>query len=150
MALLPFIDRKLGRGEGGVTEMTTNNGSDPTARHLPPGYRSCSLFTVKAIHSLAFFVIQSAICYLVYSGLTHQTDRRAGIAVAIATGESLIYAGNGFRCPLRRLAEGLGAERGTVTDIFLPGWLASNIARIYGPLFAFGLFLHTRNVLLGR
>jgi len=34
--------------------------------------------------------------------------------------ESLIFAGNGFRCPLTRIAERLGAERGSVTDIYLP------------------------------
>ena len=105
------------------------------AKDIPSWARAPALVGVKAVHSLAFFVIQSAICYLVYSGLRGQTDRRAAIAAAIATGETLIYAGNGFRCPLTGLAEDLGAARGSVTDIFLPRWLASNIARIYGPLF---------------
>jgi len=114
---------------------------------LPSWARSPALFGVKAVHSIAFFVIQSAICYLVYAGFRRQTDRRAAIAAAIATGETLIYAGNGFRCPLTGLAEDLGAARGAVTDIFLPRWLASNIARIYGPLFVLALVLHARNVM---
>lgn len=113
---------------------------------LPGWARGPALFGVKAVHSLAFLVIQSAICYLVYSGLRGPTDRRAAVAGAIATGETLIYAGNGCRCPLTGLAEDLGAARGTVTDIFLPRWLARNIARIYGPLFAFGLLLNARNL----
>jgi hypothetical protein len=33
-----------------------------------------------------------------------------------------------------------------VTDIFLPKWLADNIAIIYTPLLAAGLLLHLRNL----
>jgi hypothetical protein len=68
------------------------------------------------------------------------------VAAGIAIGETLIYVGNGFRCPLTTLAEDLGSEHGAVTDIFLPKWLASNIANIYGPLLGFAVFLHARNV----
>jgi hypothetical protein len=57
-----------------------------------------------------------------------------------------VYAGNGFRCPLTGLAEELGAKRGSVTDIFLPKWLASNIARTYVPIFVAALILHGKNL----
>ena len=112
--------------------------------------RAGLLFAVKSVHSLAFFVIQSAILYLVYSGWRGRTDRRAAAALAIATAESVVFAGNGFRCPLTGLAEELGSERGSVTDIFLPGWLASNIANIYVPLLALGVSLHGRNIIQRR
>lgn len=102
---------------------------------------------MKLVHSIIFFVLQSAIGYLIYLGLRGETNRRAAIAAAAVGVESLIYAGNGFRCPLTGLAEDLGAARGSVTDIFLPRWLASNVARIYGPLFALGLCLHGRNLI---
>src|SRR4051794_16176668 len=98
------------------------------------GDRPLALVAVKAIHSLAFFAIQSAIFFLLYKGLRHESDKHAAIACAIATGESIIYAANGFRCPLTSLAEDLGADRGSVTDIFLPRWLAANVANIYTPL----------------
>ena len=104
------------------------------------------LLAVKTVHSLIFLVLQSAIGYLIYIGLKGDTNRRTAIVAAAVSGECLIYVGNGFRCPLTGLAEGLGAARGSVTDIFLPKWLASNIARIYGPLFALGLYLHARNL----
>jgi hypothetical protein len=112
--------------------------------------RAAVLFAIKAFHSLAFFVIQSAILYLLYAGIRGRSDRRAAQAAGIATAESLIYAANGFRCPLTGLAERLGAERGSVTDIFLPGWLARNVANIYTPLFALGLLLHARNRVRAR
>jgi hypothetical protein len=108
--------------------------------------RAFALFGVKAVHSVAFWVIQSAIFFLVYKGLKGESDRAAAGAAGIAIGETLIYVGNGFRCPLTTLAEDLGSEHGAVTDIFLPDWLASNIARIYGPMLAFAILLHARNI----
>jgi hypothetical protein len=104
------------------------------------------LFGVKAVHSVAFFVIQSAIVYLVFKGWRRETDARVGIATAIACGETAVFVGNGFRCPLTGLAEDLGAEHGQVTDIFLPKRLADNIANIYAPLLLLGLVLHGRNL----
>lgn len=108
------------------------------------------LFLVKAVHSAIFLVLQSAIVYLLVKGVRGETDRRAGAAAALVGGECLVYAANGFRCPLTGLAEGLGAERGSVTDIFLPSWLASNVANIYGPAYALALLLHCRNLLRRR
>ena len=40
--------------------------------------------------------------------------------------ESLVFVANGFRCPLTDVAESLGAEHGSVTDIYLPAWFARN------------------------
>lgn len=112
--------------------------------------RRLLLFLVKAFHSAAFLAIQSAIFYLVYKGARRESDGKAAVAAGIAGAETLIYAGNGFHCPLTGLAEELGSEHGQVTDIFLPKWLADNIANIYGPLFAAGLMLHARNLLQRR
>lgn len=107
------------------------------------------LVGVQAVHSAAFWIIQTAILYLLYAGLRGRTDRRAAAAATIAVGESLVYAGNGFRCPLTDLAEGLGAESGQVTDIWLPKRLADNIANIYVPILAVALLLHARNLRRG-
>lgn len=101
---------------------------------------------VKAVHSVAFLVLQTAILYLLYKGIRRESDHRARAAAVLVGAECAIYAGNGFRCPLTGLAEDLGAESGSVTDIFLPRWLAANIARIYFPLFVIALVLHGRNL----
>jgi len=101
---------------------------------------------VKAVHSLAFWILQSAILYLLYKGLRAESDRKAAAAAVLVGGECAIYAGNGFRCPLTGLAEDLGAESGSVTDIFLPDWLARNIANIYAPMYFVALALHARNL----
>jgi hypothetical protein len=82
--------------------------------------RPVALASIKAVHTLAWLSIESCLVYLFYAGLRRQSDRRAAVAAAVVTAESLIFAANGFRCPLTKLAVKFGAERGGVTDIFLP------------------------------
>lgn len=113
---------------------------------LPRASKRPLYIAVKAVHSVAFWILQTAILYLLYKGIRRESDGRARAAAALVGAECAIYAGNQFRCPLTGLAEDLGAESGSVTDIFLPSWLASNIARIYFPLFLIALFLHGRNI----
>jgi hypothetical protein len=59
---------------------------------------------------------------------------------------SCVFAGNGFRCPLTRVAERLGAEHGSVTDIYLPRWFARNLPAIHVPLIGLAGYLHVRNL----
>jgi hypothetical protein len=60
-------------------------------------------------------------------------DRRAAIAARVVASESLIFAANGFRCPPTQVAERVGAERRSVTDIYLPYWFAHNLPAIHVP-----------------
>jgi hypothetical protein len=108
--------------------------------------KRCAIVGIKAVHSAAFAVIQSAILYMLYKGARRETDGKVAAASAIALGECVVYAANGFRCPLTDLAEKLGSEHGAVTDIFLPKWLAANVARIYTPLLVLAVALHLRNL----
>jgi hypothetical protein len=105
-----------------------------------------ALRAIKAIHTLAWFSIEACMVYVLYAGFAGQSDRRAGIAAGVVAAESLIFAGNGFRCPLTQIAERLGAERGSVTDIYLPRWFARNLPAIHVPLIGLAAFLHVRNL----
>jgi len=64
----------------------------------------------------------------------------------LVAGESLIYLANGVHCPLAGLAQSLGAENGSVTDIYLLDRFARNLPVIHVPLIALGVFLHGRNM----
>jgi len=105
-----------------------------------------ALRAVKAAHTLAWFSIEACMMYVLYTGFARRSDRRAGIAAAVVAAESLIFAGNGFRCPLTQAAERLGAERGPVTDIYLPRWFARSLPAIHVPLIGLAGFLHARNL----
>ena len=84
--------------------------------------------------------------YVLWAGFRKQSDRRAAIAAGVVATESLILAANGFRCPLTELAERVGAENGSVTDIYLPRWFAHNLPAIHVPLIALAGYLHRRNL----
>jgi hypothetical protein len=68
----------------------------------------------------------------------------------VVTGEALVYAVNGFRCPLTDLAERLGSEHASVADIYLPRWLESHLPQTIGPIFAAAMVLHARNIIESR
>lgn len=59
--------------------------------------------------------------------------------------ETLIFAGNGFRCPPTQVAERLGDGAASVTDIYLPRWFAHNLRAIHVPVGLAG-FLPARNL----
>ena len=84
--------------------------------------------------------------YVLYAGLRGRT----GIAGGIVAGEALVFAGNGFRCPLTDLAERYGAHSGSVTDIYLPKWFAHNMPAIHAPLLVLMTYLHARNLWRSR
>lgn len=58
----------------------------------------------------------------------------------------MIFLANGFRCPLAGIAERVGAERGSVTDIYLPYWFAHNLPAIHVPLILLAGCLHGLNL----
>jgi hypothetical protein len=110
----------------------------------PP--RPVALAALKLVHTFAWFSIESCMIYVVWSGLRRRSDRRVAIAAGVVTGESMVFAANGFRCPLTDVAERIGAERGSVTDIYLPHWLAHNLPAIHVPLIMLAGYLHGRNL----
>ena len=57
-------------------------------------------------------------------------------------GETAVFVGNGCTCPLTPIAERLGAERGSVADIYLPGWFARRLPLIAGAALVGGLTLN--------
>jgi hypothetical protein len=116
---------------------------------LPDGEHGArlGLVAVKVFHTAWWFLVEAAMLYLLAAGLRRRSDRRVALAGAVVAGESMIFLANGGRCPLTGLAESLGAERGSVTDIYLPRWLAASLPAIHVPLVAWAAYLHGRSLL---
>lgn len=108
--------------------------------------RDVAIKMTKAAHFLAWFSIESCVFYLLYAGFTGRSGRRAAIAASVIAGEALVFAGNGFRCPLTDIAERLGADHGSVTDTYLPVRVAHNLPAIHAPLLLTAAYLHRRNI----
>jgi hypothetical protein len=102
------------------------------------------LTAIKIVHTAAFLMIGASILLFAWDGLRGRPRRRTAIAASVALTESAIYASNNQVCPLTPLAEALGAESGTVTDIFLPLWLSRRIPLISSGVLVVGVVLNGR------
>jgi len=119
-------------------------------RQTPPPARPGRLRLIRAVHTAAWFSIESCVGYLLWSGATGRSDRRAGVAAAVVAGECLVFAADGFRCPMTGLAEAAGAPSGSVTDIHLPARFARNLPAIHLPLLGLIGWWHVRTRRGGR
>ncbi|MCC3279918.1 hypothetical protein LJ754_12235 [Arthrobacter sp. zg-Y40] len=108
--------------------------------------RRLLLRAVKAFHTFVWLTVEGCMLYVLIAGIRKRSDRRAGAAAAVVAAETLIFAGNGFHCPLTAVARDLGDETGSVTDIYLPHRLAKNLPAIHVPLIVIALVLHGRNI----
>jgi hypothetical protein len=113
--------------------------------HGPSG-NAAALVAVKVIHTLVWLSVEAAMVYVLQAGVRRRSDRRVAVAGAVVAAESLIFLANGARCPLTGVAESLGAEKGSVTDIYLPRRFAHNLPAIHVPLVAAAVLLHARNL----
>ena len=119
----------------------------PLGHAIPVGARPVALAGIKAIHTVIFVSVAGAIGLLVWDGLRQRPGRRGAAALTVALGETAVYLSNNQVCPLTPLAEELGAERGSVADIFLPTWLSRRIPVLGGSALVVGLLLNLRAVL---
>ena len=108
--------------------------------------RRTLLRAVKVFHTFLWFTIEACMFYVLYAGARKRSDRRAGLAAGVVAAEILVFAGNGFHCPLTAVARDLGDSTGSVTDIYLPRWLARNLPAIHVPLVIAAAVLHWRNL----
>ena len=100
-----------------------------------------TIFHVKVIHTLIFWVLSTCVLYALFSGITDSITTWTWVAVGLVLLESVVLAASGWTCPLTILTERLGAARGSVTDIFLPKWFADRIFPICGTTYVVALFL---------
>jgi len=119
----------------GASPQATQGAGQTTVR--PPSPSSARrLFAVKLVHSIIFWFQVACLAYLAYAAFT----RSLGWPVLIPIGSILLNGVllllNHGRCPFTTLAERTGAASGSVTDLFLPDWIARNIFRVSTAIFA--------------
>lgn len=110
-------------------------------RRAPTQGRRLLLAAIKVVHTAIWFSVEAAVGYLLYAGVTKRSHgvRTAGVLVAA---EVAIFLGNGASCPLTGVAESLGTDSGSVTDIYLPAPVARSLPVIHIPIVVLILFLH--------
>jgi hypothetical protein len=124
--------------------------TDPLARSTPPSWRPAVLAAIKGIHTVIFASVGAAIAVFVWEGLRQRPGRRGTAALGVAVVEAVVYVSNNQVCPLTPLAEELGAERGSVADMFLPDWASRRIPIASVTALVIGLALNLRAMLNRR
>lgn len=96
---------------------------------------SNKLLLIKTAHSLIFWWQAACLGYLLYAGIARRFNVIVPVAIASILLNGILLLLNKGRCPFTTLAEHQGAQRGSVTDIFLPDCIARNIFRVSFPFF---------------
>jgi hypothetical protein len=105
---------------------------------------------IKLLHTIVFLVMSAAILFLLYSGMTGIITRWTGLAFALVMVEVLIYVGNGLRCPLKVMADGLTPDGKPMSDIYLPRWIADRVVVVSTPILAIACLLIGVRLILSR
>lgn len=100
-----------------------------------------TIFQIKLVHTLVFWVLSLCVLHALYSGVTDRLNAWTWIAVGLVLVEGVVLIAFGWTCPLTILAEHRGAARGSVSDIFLPKWFADRIFPICGTLYGIALLV---------
>jgi hypothetical protein len=109
---------------------------------IPAAYREQTLTAIKAIHTVLFFSIGAALLLTMWDGVKGRPHRRTAWAGAIVVTETAIFISNNQVCPLTPLAEELGADSGSVVDIFLPESIARRVPLVAGSVALAALILN--------
>lgn len=98
-----------------------------------------AIAVIKAIHTVIFLLIMSFIVHFAWSGLRNRLTPWTVATFALVVGEGIVLGVNGGRCPLTVVVEDLGSNHGSVSDIFLPDWVARHIPHISSALIGLGV-----------
>jgi hypothetical protein len=121
-------------------------GRRATAHAATDRPHALAITAVRSVHTAVFLVELSSILWLVVSGLVGRRDRSVAAAAGLVAIEAGVFVANAGVCPLTPLTERLGASRGGVSDIFLPGALARTIPVWSSALVVLAAVLHARSV----
>jgi hypothetical protein len=99
------------------------------------------VFFIKMVHTVIFLYMSVCLLYILYAGITRAFGLILVVAICSILVEGVVLLLNRGRCPFTVLAEKHGAKSGSVTDIFLPDYIARNTFRFSTVLFALEMVL---------
>ena len=100
-----------------------------------------ALALVRFIHTAIYIVMVAAIVVLLVAGITGYSGIWLWISLGLLAGESVVFLGNGMKCPLTTMAVRYGAEKGYAFDTLLPERWTRYTFRFFGTLMVIGLVL---------
>jgi len=103
------------------------------------------IYWIKLAHTLIFLFVSACIVYVVYCGIAGKTSRYLWVSIGVVLSIGVIYAANGFECPLATFVHRLAGRR-DVPDIFFPDWFANKIMPVSTGIYVIGAGLVFRNL----
>lgn len=100
-----------------------------------------ALALVRGLHTAIYLVMVAAIAILLYSDFTGYAGVWLWISLGLLTTETIVFLGNGMKCPLTAIAVHYGAEKGYAFDTFLPENVTRYTFRFFGSLTVLGIVL---------
>jgi hypothetical protein len=91
-----------------------------------------SITFIKTVHTLIFVFMIIWVGIVLFTLLLDKISILTWIGVGFMLLEGVVLLISGWKCPLTVYAEKLGAEDGSVADIFLPKFIADQMFRIFG------------------
>ena len=120
--------------------------TESLAARIPVDWRPGVLAVIKFVHTAVFLSVAVLIALFTWDGIRRRPRRRTALAGVVAVAEAAVFVSNNQVCPLTPLAEELGAISGSVTDIYLPGWLSRRIPLISGIALIAGMILNAQTL----
>jgi hypothetical protein len=99
------------------------------------------LAVVRGVHTVIYLVMVTSIAVLLYAGATGYDGLWLLVSLGLLAVETVVFVGNGMKCPLTAVAVRYGAETGYAFDTFLPERATRYTFRFFGSLMALGLML---------
>jgi hypothetical protein len=99
------------------------------------------LSIVRGTHTAIYLVMAASTFALLYAGVTGARGVWLSVALGLLGLETVVFAGNGLKCPLTAMAVRYGARTGHVFDTFLPERVTRYTFRFFGSVMAVGLLL---------
>ena len=103
------------------------------------------IYWTRLVHTLIFLGVSGCIVYIIYCGISKTTNRYLISSLVIVLTVGVIYAINGFECPLATFVHQMAGRR-DVPDIFFPDWFANRIMPVSTVIYIIGVVLIARNL----
>ena len=103
------------------------------------------IYWIKLVHTLIFIFASSCIVYVVYCGFVGKLNNFLIASLGFVFAIGVIYAINGFECPLATIVHHLAGRR-DIPEIFFPDWFANKIMPVSTTFYLIGAVLVARNL----
>lgn len=98
-----------------------------------------TVFTIKAIHLVLFFLMIVCLFYALCCAIAGVYNWLLLAAMLMILIDGASIALNNWRCPLTTLAERHGAANGAITHLIMPKWAARYVFKFFIVLFVIEL-----------